>query len=133
MINLSFRTNGYGRSCLAMNEILQTVLQIVATTVAVITLIWRLLKSHEKKLAEIMQRQLDHELKVDARINQMGRDLDEQCRKDVRDLHNCINEFKGNTLQQLNQRLSSIEGEMKGVRNILGVIQGHFINKGDRG
>lgn len=116
-----------------MNEILQTVLQIVATTVAVITLFWRLLKSHEKKLAEIMQRQLDHELKVDARINQMGRDLDEQRRKDVRDLHNRINEFEGNTLQQLNQRLSSIEGEMKGVRNILGVIQGHFINKGDRG
>ena len=123
-----------------MNEVLGIVIQTLATVVAVSTLFWRILKGHSdmiKKMQEQITRYertllkpiTEHEGKVD----RWRREMENQWRSDVTALNARMNDQETLVLSAINERLSKIEGEMRGVRNILIIIQEHFIIKGGKG
>jgi len=122
-----------------MNEIWGIVIQTLATFIAVSTLFWRILKGHGDTIQK-MQEQIvkyektllkpiaEHEQKVD----HWRKEMESQWRNDITVLNARMNDQETLVLSSINERLSKIEGEMKGVRNILNLIQEHFIMKGGK-
>lgn len=113
-----------------MNNILVMVLEIVATVAGVATLFWRLLKSNtDKNSVQVSKIQADYNNKIKA-IQDEVESWEDRRRKDIRELHQRIDKADNFVKESLIGQLAKMEGEMKGMSNILMVIQEHFIKTG---
>lgn len=113
-----------------MNSIIPLILQFAGTAVAVLTFYWRIQKSHnEKQASQIEKIRSDYEKEIEclqARIDSW----ESQRKSDVRALHKRIDEQDDFVKKSIIGQLSRMEGEMKGMSNILRIIQEHFVRTG---
>ena len=112
------------------NSFLPLILQTIATVVTVLTLYWRISKSHnEKQDARIGKIKSDYDEKISKIETEMG-NWESRRRADVRALHKRVDEQDDFVKTSIIGQLSRMEGEMKGMSNILQVIQEYFVNTG---
>ena len=112
------------------SSFLPLILQTIATVITVLTLYWRISKSHnEKQDTRIEKIKSDYDEKIRKIETEMG-NWESRRRIDVRALHERIDEQDDFVKKSIIGQLSRMEGEMKGMSNILQIIQKYFVQTG---
>lgn len=113
-----------------INSILPLVLQTIATIVAVLTLYWKLSKSQSDKQAALINKiKEEMEFRIE-KLEEEMKSWEDRRRADVRALHKRVDEQDDFVKTSIISQLSRMEGEMKGMSNILRIIEEHFIRTG---
>lgn len=117
-------------------EIAKLVLQALAVFIATAGLGYTILsawkKAQERKLQKTLQ---DMQLQMDAAIGAIRKDVAEERQQRVENvnrLHERIDDMQKELISDLQGRMSRMEGELKGVSNILLQIQGWFIDQANK-
>lgn len=117
-------------------EIAKLVLQALAVFIAVAGLgytvfsAWR--KAQEQKLQKALQGQKTY---VEEAIAKMESEVCEERKgriENVNRLHGRIDDMQSDLISDLQGRMSRMEGELKGMTNILSQIQGWFIDQANK-
>lgn len=117
-------------------EIAKFVLQALAVFIALAGLGYTILsawkKAQERKLQKTLQ---DMQLQMDTAAATIKKDVDEERQhrvENVNRLHARIDDMQTDLISDLQGRMSRMEGELKGVSNILSQIQGWFIDQANK-
>jgi len=110
------------------------VLQLVAVVFAGITLAARLKKDREEFEKSIKQENEKLRSEVTSYVKELTEttserisEIDDRRRGDVRALHERINNLENQKFTEVIDRLSKIEGELKGINNITRIVQEHYM------
>ena len=106
-------------------EIAKFVLSCVGSFIAVSGFFMGIWKAHEKKTDDKIK---NVEESTDCKIKTSSEKLERR----ISSLEKVVEGLQKDVNANLGQRLSNIEGEMKGMNNILKQIQGWFINNTPR-
>lgn len=117
-------------------EIAKLVLQAIAVFVAVFSLCWTILSAWRKKQEQKIARALS-ELRddVETATKKVSAEICEERSHrvdNINRLHARIDDMQADLLSDLQGRMSRMEGELKGMTNILSQIQGWFIDQANR-
>lgn len=125
-------------------EIAKFVLSCVGSFIAVSGFFMGIWKAYSKKMEDrikAIQQQADEKIKetesrakleID-KVREVSIEKSEKLEKRIAALEKNVSDLQRDVNLNLGQRLSNIEGEMKGMNNILKQIQGWFINNTPRG
>lgn len=125
-------------------EIAKFVLSCVGSFIAVSGFFMGIWKAYSKKMEDrikAIQQQADEKIKetesrakleID-KVQESSIAKSEKLEKRIAALEKNVSDLQRDVNLNLGQRLSNIEGEMKGMNNILKQIQGWFINNTPRG
>ena len=113
-----------------MNSYLALILQTVAVIASVVTVMWRIQTRLNDKtasaLAAIRKEFSDETAALRAQIER----IEELRRKGDHALHERINTLESGIYREMNQRLSTIEGQLKGIDNITKVMERWLVDHG---
>lgn len=113
-----------------MNSYLLLILQTVAVIASVATVMWRIqTRLNDKTASALAAIRKDVAAETATLKGQIER-IEELRRTGDHALHERINRIESGTFREITQRLSTIEGEMKGLNNITKLMERWLIDHG---